>query len=176
MKNVLNFKYLMFAAVMAVFALTACDGKNEGKLSTDLVTSPKSASETSEKQAVIKFDKEEHNFGTLLQGEVVTYSFHFTNTGNMPLIISDVSSSCGCTVGDFPREPIAPGKDGAGGDKRSYPMCEVKGGGREEIPRPQARGQGWRAGGATPRLRPGAVAGRTNSMSKQPWLRGCRRA
>ena len=112
MKNVLNFKYLMFAAVMAVFALTACDGKNEGKLSTDLVTSPKSASETSEKQAVIKFDKEEHNFGTLLQGEVVTYSFHFTNTGNMPLIISEVGSSCGCTVGDYPRKPIEPGKTG----------------------------------------------------------------
>ena len=102
----------MVAIVVALLTMSACGEKNEGKLSTDLVTSPKSASETSEKQAVIKFDKEEHNFGTLLQGEVVTYSFHFTNAGNMPLIISDVSSSCGCTVGDFPREPIAPGKDG----------------------------------------------------------------
>ena len=77
------------------------------------MTSPKSATENSDKQAVIKFEKEEHDFGTLLQGEVVSYSFHFTNTGNAPLLISEVGSSCGCTVGDYPREPIAPGKSGA---------------------------------------------------------------
>ena len=47
-----------------------------------------------------------------------------------------------------------------GGDKRSYPMSEVRGGGREEIPHP-------------PNPRPGAVARRTNPMSKEPWL--CRR-
>ena len=113
MKNLLNIKCLIVAAFVVLFAMSACNGEGEGKLSTDLVTSPKSATETSEKQAVITFDKEEHNFGTLLQGEVVTYSFHFTNTGNMPLIISSVGSSCGCTVGDFPHEPIAPGKGGA---------------------------------------------------------------
>ena len=112
MKNLLNIRFLMALAFVLAMVMSGCDGKGEGKLSTDLVTSPKSATETSEKQAVIEFDKKEHDFGTLLQGEVVTYSFHFTNAGNMPLIISDVSSSCGCTVGDFPREPIAPGKDG----------------------------------------------------------------
>ena len=108
----MNIKYLIFVAVMAIFALPSCNNKGDGKLSTDLVTSPKSAKEDSEKQAIIKFDNEWHDFGTLLQGEVVTYSFHFTNTGNMPLIISSVKSSCGCTVGDYPREPIAPGKTG----------------------------------------------------------------
>lgn len=108
----MNIKYLIFVAVMAIFALPSCNNKGDGKLSTDLVTSPKSATEDSEKQAIIKFENEWHDFGTLLQGEVVTYSFHFTNTGNTPLIISDVGSSCGCTVGDYPREPIAPGKTG----------------------------------------------------------------
>ena len=112
MKRTLNIKHLLAVVVMAVFVMTACEEKNNGDLSTDLVTNPKSASETSNKQAAIKFDKEEHDFGTLLQGEVVTYAFHFTNTGNMPLIISEVGSSCGCTVGDYPREPIAPGKTG----------------------------------------------------------------
>jgi hypothetical protein len=111
MKNLLNIKYLFVAAV-TMCVMIACGGKDRDNLSTDLVTNPKSASETSNKQAAIKFDKEEHDFGTLLQGEVVTYSFHFTNTGNPPLIISDVGSSCGCTVGDYPREPIAPGKTG----------------------------------------------------------------
>ena len=102
----------MALAFVVTMAMSGCDNKDDGKLSTDLVTSPKSASETSNKQAAIKFDKEEHDFGSLLQGEVVTYSFHFTNTGNMPLIISEVGTSCGCTAGDYPREPIAPGKEG----------------------------------------------------------------
>ena len=112
MKNIMNIRYLMVLAVVVTMAMSGCDNKDDGKLSTDLVTSPKSASETSNKQAAIKFDKEEHDFGSLLQGEVVSYSFHFTNTGNMPLIITEVGSSCGCTVGDYPHEPIAPGKKG----------------------------------------------------------------
>ena len=112
MRNFLNIRFLLAALVMASCLLLACKEKSGGNLSTDLVTSPKSATQTSNKQAAIKFEKEEHDFGTLLQGEVVSYSFHFTNTGNMPLIISEVGSSCGCTVGDYPREPIAPGKTG----------------------------------------------------------------
>ena len=110
MKNLLNIKQLFLILALALCMLPACKEKKDGKLSTDLVTSPKSASETSDKQAVITFEKTEHEFGTLLQGEVVSYSFHFTNTGNVPLIISDVGSSCGCTVGDYPHEPVAPGK------------------------------------------------------------------
>lgn len=104
------FHALAFASCL--FAFAACgEGDKEG-LSTDLVTNPKSALQPSNKEAAIAFDKAEHDFGTILQGEVVTYSFHFSNTGNAPLIISNVKTSCGCTVGDFPRDPIAPGKDG----------------------------------------------------------------
>lgn len=113
MRKLLKIRRLLAVIVMGLCVLTACEDKTDGKLSTDLVTSPKSATETSDKQAAIKFDKEEHDFGTLLQGEVVSYSFHFTNVGNMPLIVSEVGSSCGCTVGDYPREPIAPGKTGS---------------------------------------------------------------
>ena len=105
-------KHLLSFLVLALCLFTACGNTEEGQLSPDLVTNPKSATESSDKQAAIAFDKTEHEFGTLLQGEVVSYSFHFTNTGNMPLIISNVTSSCGCTVGEYPHEPIAPGKGG----------------------------------------------------------------
>lgn len=107
-------KYFCSILVLALFLLSSCDEKkNEGLLSTDLVTSPQSATQSSDKKPVISFEKKEHDFGTLLQGEVVTYSFHFTNTGDVPLLISSVNSSCGCTVGDYPHDPIAPGKGGA---------------------------------------------------------------
>lgn len=56
--------------------------------------------------ASFKFESEEFNFGTIKQGESVTYEFKFTNTGNEPLIISKAEGSCGCTVPVFPKEPI----------------------------------------------------------------------
>lgn len=96
---------------LAVMML-ACGGKEERKLSTDLVSNPKSANGNSEKQAVITFEKTEYDFGKILQGEVVSYTFHFTNTGEAPLLITEVQKSCGCTASEYSREPIAPGKSG----------------------------------------------------------------
>ena len=60
-------------------------------------------------QAGFKFNEEEFNFGTIKQGESITHNFEFTNTGKEPLIISNASGSCGCTVPEWPKEPIAPG-------------------------------------------------------------------
>ncbi|MFC2176155.1 DUF1573 domain-containing protein [Bacteroidota bacterium] len=57
----------------------------------------------------IKFDKLEHDYGTLDQGGDASTEFVFTNTGTEPLIISNAKGSCGCTVPSWPREPIAPG-------------------------------------------------------------------
>jgi len=60
----------------------------------------------------ITFTEDEHDFGKVIQGEKVTFSFRFKNTGDGDLIIADVSSSCGCTVPKFTKEPISPGSDG----------------------------------------------------------------
>jgi hypothetical protein len=59
-----------------------------------------------------KFDKSEHDFGKLKQGESAEYKFKFTNTGKEPLIIENAQGSCGCTVPNYPKEPIAPGASG----------------------------------------------------------------
>lgn len=58
------------------------------------------------------FEKTEHDFGTIKEGEVVSYTFKFKNTGEAPLIISKVQPSCGCTAPDWSREPIPVGGEG----------------------------------------------------------------
>lgn len=63
-------------------------------------------------QTVINFTKTEHDFGKLKAGEKVRTKFKFTNTGTNPLIISNAIGSCGCTVPQWPKEPIEPGKSG----------------------------------------------------------------
>lgn len=63
-------------------------------------------------KAEIEFEEETHDFGELKQYDEkgATTEFVFTNTGTEPLIISNAKGSCGCTVPEWPREPIAPGK------------------------------------------------------------------
>lgn len=58
----------------------------------------------------ISFTKVVHDYGTIEQNADGTCEFDFTNTGNEPLVLSTVRSSCGCTVPQWPREPILPGK------------------------------------------------------------------
>lgn len=62
--------------------------------------------------ASISFDKEEYNFGTVTEGEVVKTTFTVTNTGKTDLVITNAKPSCGCTVPVWPREAISPGKTG----------------------------------------------------------------
>jgi len=54
------------------------------------------------------FEETEFNFGEITEGEIVTHTFTFTNTGNEPLILSNAKGSCGCTVPAWPKEPIMP--------------------------------------------------------------------
>jgi len=61
---------------------------------------------------VMTFKETVYDFGTVKQGEVVNHTFAFTNTGKEPLIIENASASCGCTVPEWTRTPIAPGQTG----------------------------------------------------------------
>ena len=60
----------------------------------------------------ISFNEYAHDFGVMDEGDVVTYYFEFTNTGAEPLILDKCKGSCGCTVPECPKEPIAPGETG----------------------------------------------------------------
>jgi hypothetical protein len=60
----------------------------------------------------IVFDKLVHDYGTIQQGGDGNCVFTFTNKGQKPLILNNVVAACGCTVPEWPRQPIAPGAKG----------------------------------------------------------------
>jgi len=62
--------------------------------------------------AVPAFEAQNFDFGKIKQGTPVTHEFKFTNTGKVPMIITNVQASCGCTTPDWSKEPIAPGNKG----------------------------------------------------------------
>lgn len=62
--------------------------------------------------AKIEFKKEVHDYGNVKFEGNGSCIFKFKNTGNAPLIISDVVRSCGCTIPSWPKEPIPPGATG----------------------------------------------------------------
>lgn len=97
---------------LLVLSFTGCKNDNNKKLPADIVNNPSSASgnDKSIKSPRITFEKTEHSFGEIIQGEVVSYRFKFENTGNAELIIARVSTSCGCTVSDYSTDPIKPGE------------------------------------------------------------------
>jgi hypothetical protein len=60
----------------------------------------------------VEFPETEFKFGTINEGDKVQHIFKFKNTGNKPLIIANAVGSCGCTVPEYPKDPIAPGAEG----------------------------------------------------------------
>ncbi len=88
--------------LIAVFT-SACSSptNNEGKATVDKATAP-----------VMTFAKESHDFGQVNEGDKVVFDFFFTNTGKSALIISSATATCGCTVPEYPKQPLAPGKTG----------------------------------------------------------------
>ena len=52
------------------------------------------------------------NFGKIQEGQKVALSFRFKNTGDNPLVIESVKPACGCTVADYPKQPLKPGEEG----------------------------------------------------------------
>lgn len=62
--------------------------------------------------AAFKWGETTHDFGKIPQGKPVTVEFKFTNAGKVPLVLSTVSASCGCTTPEWTKDPVAPGKTG----------------------------------------------------------------
>jgi hypothetical protein len=108
----------MKKAVISLMALVlfSCGNKDKesNAISSELVHVSETANGTPDKSKlpVIKFEQENYDFGKIIQGEKVSYTFTFKNEGKANLIVSSAKASCGCTVADPPKEPIVPGATG----------------------------------------------------------------
>lgn len=105
---------MKYAALILLFAFIAC--KNTETPATIAPAPPAKATavekRSPEEASRFSWEKQEHNFGDISASEKVSHTFRFTNTGKVPMMISDASGSCGCTVPDYPKNPIAPGAGG----------------------------------------------------------------
>ena len=112
--NLPEMKLYSLLSLIGLTALLSCS-HDRSQIPASVVNVPNSASENQgqSRLPVMEFAQVEHDFGKVIQGEVVSYSFKFKNTGNADLVIAKVSASCGCTAGDYPRTPVRPGEEGA---------------------------------------------------------------
>ena len=102
------------ALLLPFFVLASCNSavdRIETSTDTDAGTATTNT-EMAKELPVITFAETFHDFGNVEEGRVVEHTFTFTNEGEGPLIISNAQGSCGCTVPEWPREPIAPGETG----------------------------------------------------------------
>jgi len=111
-----------FAAAALILIGAACKDDDstrvpDGQMSAKMIRNPRSAdgldTAALKELPVIKFSDTAHDFGWMGAGEIVEHEFTFKNVGNGPLIIAGATSSCGCTIPEFSREPIPPGGNGS---------------------------------------------------------------
>lgn len=92
-------KRFVFLMIAGIFALSVSAQNQQAQAKQENPNAP-----------VITFDKTVHDYGSVPYNGDGKTTFSFTNTGKEPLILTNVRSSCGCTVPKWPREPILPGQ------------------------------------------------------------------
>ena len=113
MKSKIKMKQLI---LLLSLALVSCNSSSDEKtITTDLVNSPLTANSNAEKVLTpnIEMLETSYNFGEIQQGESVTHDFILKNTGDADLLVSAAKGSCGCTVPEWPKTPIAKGEEAA---------------------------------------------------------------
>ena len=105
-------KSFLIVAVLSVFIFTSCKENAADKVNEENVTAAADRDAKAGELPVMTFDESEFDFGEIEGGTAVEHIFKFTNTGNAPLVIVDAKSSCGCTVPEYTKEPVAAGETG----------------------------------------------------------------
>ena len=103
------FRLMIFLSLLIIISCS----EDRNRVPADVVNIPNSATgkNNNDQLPVIEFSNLEHDFGKVIQGEVVTFSFKFKNTGRSDLVIANISAACGCTASKYPRTPVKPGSE-----------------------------------------------------------------
>jgi len=102
--------FILISFISFISCSNNTDDKNIDSSSVD--NSQTANGKTNGNLPEIKFTEEIFDFGKMTQGERVTHAFHFKNIGSKNLIISGANGSCGCTIPEWPKEPIKAGDEG----------------------------------------------------------------
>jgi hypothetical protein len=105
-------KSVLLVAILSVFAFSSCKDNAADKVNEENVATAEARDAESGKFPVITFEESQYDFGTIDQNTHVEHVFKFKNTGEAPLMIVNAKSSCGCTVPEYTKDPIAPGASG----------------------------------------------------------------
>lgn len=104
-------KVILGLSALCMVAFTSCKDDAAAKVKTENVTQAAERDAVSVDFPAMTFDKTEHDFGEIENGTPVETVFNYTNTGKAPLVITDIKSTCGCTVPqDWSKEPLQPGE------------------------------------------------------------------
>jgi len=107
-------KLIFLASLLVCVFLVSCKENVANKINKEnLEIAKKRDYKINEGAPGLKFDRLDHDFGVITQGDEVETTFTFKNTGKSELIITNASSTCGCTIPEWPKEPIPPGGGGA---------------------------------------------------------------
>ena len=106
-------KIILGLSAMCLIAFTSCKENVAKKIEETNIAAAAERDAVASKFPVLEFDKKEHDFGEIEAKTKVETTFKYTNTGDAPLVITNIKSSCGCTVPqDWSREPLLPGDKG----------------------------------------------------------------
>ncbi|HRV53039.1 MAG: DUF1573 domain-containing protein [Bacteroidetes bacterium] len=110
----MNTRAFIVIFLFIVFCIGCKPDSGNKKVDPELINNPVSATSTEDtsKIPVFEFETENHEFGSIKEGDVVSFDFKFRNAGKAPLIITQASASCGCTVPEYSKDPIAPAENG----------------------------------------------------------------
>lgn len=121
---------LLSAVILAIVLMASCSSKGDNQAEkikaledkiaalegANTAVSPVNAQTTTEADpstlGSFEFSEMEYDFGTINEGQVIEHLFNFTNNGQAPLVISNITASCGCTSPDWTKTPIQPGQQG----------------------------------------------------------------
>ncbi len=97
--------------LLSLFFIFSCGDDPFSKVKSENVQKASVRDNSVTKAPIMTFEKTVHDFGTIQDGTPVETVFSYTNTGESPLVITDIKSTCGCTVPrDWSREPLSPGE------------------------------------------------------------------